>query len=58
MATTIILFVRCLSELVHDGVWVAADNCAFALRLARYCAPRPSGVEPPSATHVGEEDGL
>ncbi|MEE9230846.1 MAG: transposase, partial [Acidobacteriota bacterium] len=26
---------------VHDGVWVAADNREFAVRLARYCARNP-----------------
>jgi len=26
---------------VHDGVWVAADDRAFAVRLARYCARNP-----------------
>ena len=25
----------------HDGVWVAADDTEFALRLARYCARNP-----------------
>ncbi len=26
---------------MHDGVWVAADDHAFAVRLARYCARNP-----------------
>ncbi len=26
---------------VHDGVWVAADDREFAVRLARYCARNP-----------------
>ena len=26
---------------VHDGVWVAAEDRAFAGRLARYCARNP-----------------
>lgn len=26
---------------VHDGVWVPADDRAFAVRLARYCARNP-----------------
>ncbi len=26
---------------VHDGVWVAADDHEFAVRLARYCARKP-----------------
>ncbi len=26
---------------MHDGVWVAADNREFAVRLARYCARNP-----------------
>ncbi len=26
---------------VHDGVWVAADDCACAVLLARYCARNP-----------------
>ncbi len=26
---------------VHDGVWVAADDRALAVRLARYCARNP-----------------
>jgi hypothetical protein len=30
---------------VHDGVWVAADDRAFAVRLARYCARNPVALE-------------
>jgi hypothetical protein len=30
---------------LHDGVWVAADDRAFALRLARYCARNPVALE-------------
>ena len=26
---------------MHDGVWVAADDREFAVRLARYCARNP-----------------
>jgi hypothetical protein len=26
---------------VHDGVWVPAEDRAFATRLARYCARHP-----------------
>ncbi len=26
---------------MHDGVWVAADDHEFAVRLARYCARNP-----------------
>ena len=26
---------------VHDAVWVAADDCEFTVRLARYCARNP-----------------
>ncbi len=26
---------------VHDGVWVAADDHEFTVRLARYCARNP-----------------
>ncbi len=26
---------------VHDGVWVAAQDSAFAVRLARYCSNLP-----------------
>ncbi len=36
---------------VHDGVWVAADDREFAVRLARYCARNPvalSRLEYPS----------
>ncbi len=30
---------------VHDGVWVAADDREFAVRLARYCARNPVALE-------------
>jgi hypothetical protein len=30
---------------VHDGVWVPAEDRAFALRLARYCARCPVALE-------------
>ena len=26
---------------MHDGVWVAADDREFTVRLARYCARNP-----------------
>ncbi len=40
---------------VHDGVWVAADDREFAVRLARYCARNPvalSRLEYQSADNV------
>ena len=30
---------------VHDGVWVPAEDRAFATRLARYCARAPVALE-------------
>ena len=29
---------------VHDAVFVPEDDPEFALRLARYCAPKPRGA--------------
>ncbi len=40
---------------VHDGVWVAAADREFAVRLARYCARNPvalSRLEYQSADNV------
>ena len=30
---------------LHTAVWVAEDDCAFATRLARYCARNPVALE-------------